>query len=206
MLPTCIQRARVCSKATILNTFTRSYYKQPFFYEEKYFGIFDKHDHEKYPRKMHPYKEEELLDEVHAIRAIEIKNPSPFHIITRVRGFSNECLPWTQRVTLRRLNIHSSKNGDVVLVPNTPQFNALINKVKHLILLKPALFANGKIPSQEDIGALKVCQHTGTVTVDEKLRMRASRLNLEKPLLFQGNHLRHKINKLTGIGHNHYMR
>lgn len=184
---------------------TRSYYKKKWTYDDKYTGKFDYHDRGMYPKRMSPYKEEELLDEIHAIRRMQIDNPSPFHVITRVRGHPQGPLPWNQQVILRRLNIHSSYNGDVAVVPNTPQYNDMINKVKHLISLKPAKFSNGKMPTEEDIGALKVCQWTGEVKVDEKLRLRAQRLNLEKPLMFQGNFLRHKLGKLHGTRHNHYM-
>lgn len=190
----------------IFVTLSRSYYREKFHYDERYLGTFDKHNQAMYPRRMSPYKEEELLDEVHTIRNKEIENPSPFHVITRIRGFQDEFLPWTQKVTLRRLNIHSISNGEVVIVPNTPQFNDLINKVKHLIVLKPAIFANGKLPTEEDIGALKVCPQTGLISVDEKLRLRAKRVNTEKPILFQGKHLRWKLNKLYGIKYNHYMK
>lgn len=184
---------------------TRSYYKKKWTYDDKYMGKFDYHDREKYPRRMSPHKEEDLLSEVHAIRNLQIDNPSPFHIITRVRGFEEGALPWHQQVILRRLNIHSSFNGDVVVVPNTPQYNEMINKVKHMIVLKPAIFANGRVPTEDDIGALRVCPSTGVVEVDEKLRMRAERLSLERPLMFQGNFLRNKLAKLYGTRHRHFM-
>lgn len=192
--------------SNILKTFSRSYYKEKFFYDERYTGLYDGHNQAMHPRRLGAYKEEELLDEVHALRAKKIENPSPFHVITRIRGFCDELLPWHQRVTLRRLNIHSTQNGDVAVVPNTPQFNELINKVKHLLHLKPAVFANGQPPTEEDIGALKVCPQTGLVTVDQKLRMRAKRVNLLPPVLFQGRKLRYKLYRLSGINSNHYMR
>lgn len=190
-------------KLVILST--RSYYKKKWTYNDQYTGKFDYHDKEMYPRGMGPYKEEELLHEIHEVRNLQVENPSPFHVITRVRGHKEGALPWNQQVILRRLNIHSSYNGDVVVVPNTPQYNAMINKVKHLIALKPAVFANGKMPTEEDIGALKVCQWTGTVEIDEKLRLRGQRLNLEKPLMFQGNFLRNKLGALYGTRHRHYL-
>jgi ribosomal protein L30/L7E len=177
---------------------TRSYYKKKWTYDDKYMGKFDYHDKEKYPRRLGAYKEEELLDEVHAIRNLKIDKPSPFHVITRISGHKEHHLPWTQQVILRRLNIHSSYNGDIAVVPNTPQYNSMINKVKHLVALKPATFADGKMLTEDDIGAVKVCQFTGKITIDEKLRLRGRRLNLEKPLMFQGNFLRHKLNKMHG--------
>lgn len=192
-------RAMISSK-----TFFRTYYKKPFFYENKYFGKFDYHDQIKYPKGLCPIKEEELLDEVHAIRAKQIDNPSPFHIVRRIRTMNG--LPWNQKVTLRRLNLHSSQNGDCVVVPNTPQYNALIAKVKHLIQLKPAKFVDGRIPNEEDIGAVKVCPFTGNVQIDEKLRLQSGRLNLEPPLLFRGNLLRNKIGRSYGINNRHYLK
>lgn len=192
------------ARTIISKTFFRSYYKKQFFYEERYDGKFDYHDQSKYPRKMSPYKEEELLDEIHAIRAVEIEKPSPFHVVRRVKSMNG--LPWNQKVTLRRLNLHSSKNGDCVIVPNTPQFNSLIAKVKHLLQLKPAIFADGRVPTEEDIGAIKICPYTGQIKIDEKLRLTSKRLNIEPPLLFQGNHLRQKINSLYGLSHNNFMR
>lgn len=187
----------------IIKTLTRNVYKEPFSYDDKYYGKFDYHDNNLYPRRMSPYKEEELLDEVHAIRAIEIINPSPFHVVRRVRTMKG--LPWNQKVTLRRLNLHSSFNGECVIVPNTPQFNALLIKVKHLLQLKPAKFPDGRIPTEDDIGALKVCPYTGVIRIDEKLRLQARRLNTENPELFKGKHLRHKINQMHGLSENHYL-
>lgn len=177
--------------------FIRSYYKEPFFYEQKYFGKFDYQDQAKYPRKLSSYKEEELLDEIHAIRAIALENPSPFHVVRRVKTMCQ--LPWTQKVTLRRLNLHSSFNGECVIVPNTPRFNAMLDKVKHLLQLKPAKFPDGRIPTEDDIGALKICPYTGNIVIDEKLRLQSKRLCPERPLVFQGNHLRYKINRLVGM-------
>lgn len=192
------------AKATITKISLRTVFKEPFSYDNKYYGKFDYHDQNLYPRRLSPFKEEELLDDIHAIKAIQVDNPSPFHVVRRVKTMSN--LPWTQKVTLRRLNLHSAKNGECVIVPNTPQFNALLLKVKHLLNLKPAKFENGRIPTEEDIGALKVCPYTGLIKIDERLRLQANRLNLEKPYLFQGNHLRAKINRLYGLSYNHYMK
>lgn len=191
-------------RAAIGKTFFRTVYKEPFSYENKYLGNFDYHDQTKYPRKFSAFKEEELLQEVHAIKAMKIENPSPFHVVRRIKTMSK--LPWNQKVTLRRLNLHSSYNGECVIVPNTPQFNALLFKVKHLLQLKPAIFPNGRVPTIDDIGAIKVCPYTGKVEIDEKLRLLEKRVNIDKPMLFQGNHLRGKINRLYGITHPHYLK
>lgn len=187
------------ARTVISKTFIRSYYKERFSYAPIYKGRFDYHDQSKYPRKLSSYKEEELLEEIHAIRAIELENPSPFHIVRRVRSMSG--IPWTQKVTLRRLNLHSSFNGECSIVPNTPQFNALLAKVKHLLQLKPAKFSDGRIPTEDDIGALKICPYTGLVKIDDKLRLQSKRLCPERPLLFQGNLLRSKIDRLIGLHH-----
>lgn len=184
------------------NTISRSYYKEKFFYYDRYDGKMDYFDREKYPKRISPYKEEELLDEIHTMRASEITEPSPFHIVTRIKSMSGA--PWYQKVTLRRLNLHSSRNGDVVVVPNTPQFNELLFKVKHMISLKPAIFENGHIPTEEDIGAIKVCPYTGKIKVDEKVRLSGKRVNVDKPPLFQGCHLRYKIMSSTGMHQANY--
>lgn len=192
------------SRALLNSIACRTYLRKPFFYEDKYFGGFDYHDREKYPRRMNPYKEEELLDEIHAIRNLKIEKPSPFHVIRRIKSMKG--LNWSQKVTLRRLNLHSTKSGECVVVPNTPQFNSMIAHVKHLLHLKPATFSDGKVPSEDDIGAIKVCPYTGRISIDEKLRLLEKRVNLDKPILFQGNHLRAKINDFTGLSKNHYLR
>lgn len=204
MLATRLNLLSACSRITLNKITSRTYLKKPFFYDDRYMGGFDYHDRERYPRRLNPFKEEELLKEVHDIRNLKIDKPSPFHVVRRIKSMTG--LPWTQKVTLRRLNLHSSYNGDCVIVPNTPQFNSLLAKVKHLIELKPAIFTNGTIPTDDDIGAIKVCPYTGRISVDEKLRSLEERVNIEKPLLFQGNHLRAKINKLTGLSTNHYLR
>lgn len=186
------------------NKFKLKPFKKAFSYDDAYYGKFDYHDRNMYPRRLSSFKEEELLDEIHAIKSLEIENPSPFHVVRRINSMSQ--MPWSQKVTLRRLNLHSQANGECVIVPNTPQFNALILKVKHLLQLKPARFENGKMPTEEDIGAIKVCPYTGWIKIDEKLRLQANRLNIEKPTLFQGNHLRGKINRMYGLSYNHYMK
>lgn len=198
----------IASRALVSNCnkiITRSHFKPPFSYENIYRGKFDYHDQRKYPKSLSAYKEEELLDEIHTIKAKQIDKPSPFHIVTRVRGTAGTIMGWTQWVTLRRLNLHSRRPGDVAIIPNTPQYNALIAKVKHLLTVTPAVMPDGRIPSEEDIGALKVCPYTGKVIVDEKLRLLAKR-QYEQPLMWKGNFLRYKLRRLAGIHHNHYLR
>lgn len=192
------------ASSLIEKNFIRFYYKEQFHYDPLYKGKFEYHDQSKYPKKLSSYKEEELLEEIHAIRGLTIENPSPFHVVRRIRTMAG--LPWTQKVTLRRLNLHSSFNGECVIVPNTPQFNAMLAKVKHLLQLKPAKFSDGKIPTEDDIGALKVCPYTGQIKIDEKLRFQSKRLCPERPILFQGNHLRSKINSLVGLHNRTNMR
>lgn len=204
MLPvkTSSLRNLVSSGAKVLlnKTSLRTHFKPPFFYGPHYMGGFDYHNRERYPRKPSRTKEEDLLDEVHEIRRMKIDNPSPFHVVRRVKTMSK--LPWTQKVTLRRLNLHSSFNGECVVIPNTPQFNALIAKVKHLLTVKPAILPDGRIPNEDDIGALKVCPYTGVISIDEKMRLQEKRLCAEKPELFRGNFLRYQINQKHGINSN----
>lgn len=177
----------------INKTVARTVYKPVFSFNNRYLGKFDYHDHEKYPKILGPYKEEELLDEIHAIRNLQVENPSPFHVVRRIRPMAR--LPWNQKVVLRRLNLHSSFNGECVLVPNTPQFNVMLHKVKHLLTLKPAIFVDGRIPTENDIGAIKLCPYTGQIKIDEKLRLLANRVNIEKPSLWRGRGLRYQIMK-----------
>lgn len=180
---------------TYINSFRTHYYK-PFHYDDHYYGKFEYHDRNKYPRKLSSDKKVDLLGEVHDIRNAEIV-PSPFHIVRRIHSIYNQ--PWHIKVTLRRLNLHSSYNGDCVIVPNTPQFNSLILKVKHLVTLKPAIFEDGKLPEESDIGALKVCPFTGHVIKDERLRLNSSNLYQGKPELFRGNMLRSRINHFSNF-------
>lgn len=149
-------------------------------------------------------KEEELLDEVHAIKNLKIDQPSPFHVVRRIKPWGH--LPWNQKITLRRLNLHSQTLTETTIVPNTPQFNDLLFKVKHLIEVKPARFKNGRVPTEEDIGAIKLVPGFGEIIVDEKLRMLESRVNIEKPPLFRGSMLRHKLLKLHGFTTNNHLR
>jgi len=194
----------VAGRAMIGQCSRRTYLKKSRGYEFVYRGNFDYHDPHKYPKRFSYFREEELLDEVHSIRALKIEEPSPFHVVRLMKPMGGS--PWFQKVTLRRLNLHSNRIGECSIVPNTPQFNDMLSRVKHLITLVPAKFPNGKIPKEEDIGALKVCPYTGNITIDEKLRLHEKRLGLEKPLLFQGNHLRAKINYMYGLGHNSYIK
>lgn len=184
---------------------SRNYYKKPFSYDDFYRGKFDYHNRNEYPRSMSKIKEEELLDEVHSIKNNPIENPSPFHLVKRYKGSSNTIRGWHTWVTLRRLNLHSARSGDIAVVPNTPQYNAMIEKVKHLLIVKPLALPDGRIPTESDIGAIKVCAETGNVTIDERTRLLGKR-QYEKPLLWRGKQLRHKLRRLVGIHHNHYLR
>lgn len=167
--------------------------KTNFRYENHYRGHFDYHDQNKYPRRLARSKEEELLDDIAAIRKKEIE-PSPFHLVKRIESMSH--CPWWQKVILRRLNLHSTASGDVEVIPNTPQFNALLSKVKHLIQLKPATFEDGSLITENDIGSLKICFETGKITKDDRLRQNEKRLCPERPVLFRGNHLRYQLARL----------
>lgn len=187
-------------KESICKIITRNYKREPFSYGYRYRGGFDYHDTERYPHRFPIYKEEELLDEVHAIKNMTIDNPSPFHVVRRIKDMKG--LPWNQKVTLRRLNLHSTLNGESAVIPNTPQFNNMLMKVKHVLSLKPAIFEDGRIPSEEDIGAIRVCPFTGKIKIDEKLRLLAKRVNIEKPPLFQGKFLRYKLGRIYGITSN----
>jgi len=198
----------VAARAVVSNCnkiVSRSHFKPVFTYEDKYYGKFDYHDQQKYPRRISSIKEEELLDEIHAIKAQVIDKPAPFHIVKRIRGNGSTIKGWQVWVCLRRLNLHSDEPGDVAVVPNTPQYNALISTVKHLVRVIPVKLPDDRFPTEEDIGAIKVCPYTGKVEKDERLRFLAKR-QYEKPYLWKGNHLQYKLRRLVGIHHNHHLR
>lgn len=172
--------------------FTRTHFKEPFTYDLiPYKGSFDGHNPKLNPRRMNPYKEEELLIDIHKMRNMEIHEPSPFHVVRRIKSMGP--LPWTQKVTLRRLNLHSSRNGECMIIPNTPQYNDMLMKVKQVITIVPAVFENGRIPTEDDIGAIKVCPYTGKISVDEKLRLNQNREAKEKSLFMRGSKFRYMI-------------
>lgn len=89
--------------------------------------------------------------------------------------------------------------GEPVVIPNTPHYNALLWDVKHLIHLKPIKFVNG-FPTEKDIGATRLCPHTGIFEINEALRVSPDRLYGDEVSEFHQKHyLRNYLRKLSGI-------
>ncbi|KAG0693726.1 39S ribosomal protein L30, mitochondrial [Chionoecetes opilio] len=80
----------------------------------QYFGF------QYYPR--HPGKEEPPCE------------PLPLHLVTRVKSLQNK--PWWDREIMQKLGL-TGKRNETSIVKNSPQSNALLWKVKHLVKVTP---------------------------------------------------------------------
>lgn len=169
------------------------------------------------PRK-NDYDLEEAAKEFQKIKASKVTEPSPFHVVCRIKKTTG--VPWNEKVILRRLGnffyygnklihlnnaiklslgLHQRTPGEPVVLPNTPHFNKLLLEIKHLIRVKPVIFTNG-IPTEKDIGATRLCPFTGRFEINEAFRVDDRRLNGDKKSLFyQGNYLRDYLRKLSGL-------
>ena len=89
-----------------------------------------------------------------------------------------------------------------MIIPNTPHYNSLLWEVKHLIRLKPLKFPNG-IPTEEDIGFIKIDIKTGELLINPSYKL--SDQNLEKadsPPIYQGKYLREYLKWASGLLNN----
>ncbi len=100
---------------------------------------------------------------------------------------------------LRRLGLHQKEVNVRVVLPNTPHFNQLLWEIKHLIRLKPVSFPNG-IPTDEDIGSVKVDTFNGVMNVNRSFRVSNERLEKAKnPDIYYGRYLREYLKWSSGM-------
>lgn len=62
--------------AVIFKIFHRTVFKEPFSHDNIFYGKFNYHDQNIYFRVLDPYIKDQLLDVIHAIKALELVNPS----------------------------------------------------------------------------------------------------------------------------------
>lgn len=104
-----------------------------------------------------------------------------------------------QKIVLRRLGLHQKTNNDRVILPNTPHFNQLLWEIKHLIQLKPVSFPDG-IPTETDIGSVKVNTSNGVMNVNESFRVSQDRIeNAKSHDIFYGKYLREYLKWSSGM-------
>jgi len=100
---------------------------------------------------------------------------------------------------LRRLGLHQKETGVRIVLPNTPHFNQLLWEIKHLIRLKPVSFPDG-IPTEKDIGAVKVNSGTGVMNINECHRVSNERLeNAKSHDIYYGRYLREYLKWASGM-------
>ena len=145
---------------------------------------------------------EVLTGRIRAIQNSQVTNPSPVHLVWRHQTICRR--PWWDKVIMRRLGLHSAKNWERALVPNTPHFNRLLWQVKHLIRVKPLTFPDG-IPTEKDIGAVKIEDHSGIVRISDQYRVPEHRLTGDKkPKIFEGPTMRTYMRRTIGIFMNNW--
>ena len=143
-----------------------------------------------------------ICDQIRGVQNSQIQNPSPIHMVWRSQPL--QARAWWERVIIRRLGLHSPQMYQRVLIPNTPHYNRLLYQIKHLITMKPLTFPDG-VPTEKDIGAVRVEDHSGVVRINEQFRPTDSRLyGDKKPLVFEGPAMRNYLRRALGIFMNHW--
>lgn len=104
-----------------------------------------------------------------------------------------------EKLILRRLGLHHREKNIPVVIPNTPHYNSMLWEVKHLIRLKPLKFPNG-IPTEEDIGSLKVDLVVGEMSISSSYKIPNEDLEkADAPPIFTGKYLREYLKWSSGL-------
>ncbi|CAG2170966.1 unnamed protein product [Oppiella nova] len=172
-------------------------------YRITYKGPFDyKRDHTKayrYPFGINKGAIEDTINEINQIRQLDLKDTdvSPFHLVWRYKTMTH--IPWHEKYVLSHLGLHQKECHIRVVVPNTPHFNGLLWRVKHLIQLMPIAFPDG-IPTEEDVGCVKLNTYTGALSVNPSHKVSADRIDLAKSDdIYYGKYLREYLKWSSGL-------
>ena len=139
----------------------------------------------------------EIRNRISAAQSAAVTNPSPVHLVWRAQLL--QARPWWEKVVMRRLGLHAEDSYERVLVPNTPHYNKLLNQVRHLIRIKALTFPDG-IPTEKDIGAVKVCEHTGEVRISQQFKVSEERLCGDKlPSILESKSMKVYLRNTLGI-------
>lgn len=180
------------SKYQKLDTWNKKWiYPQP----KTYKGPFEARRNEFFSRP--EIMMEEMRNRIRTAQTSHVTNPSPIHMVWRAQLLQGR--PWYEKVIMRRLGLHSEDAFERVLIPNTPHYNKLLAEVRHLIRMKPLTFPDG-LPTEKDIGAVKICEHTGTVRISEQFRVPEERLYADrKPSILESKSMKYYLRKTLGI-------
>lgn len=104
-----------------------------------------------------------------------------------------------EKVALRRLGMHQRQLNVLTVIPNTPQYNQLLWIVKHLIKIRPLKFPNG-IPTEADIGNIKIDAETGEMLINTAFKVSDERLEkADTSPMFKGKYLREYLKWASGL-------
>ena len=104
-----------------------------------------------------------------------------------------------EKFILSHLGLHQKESNIRIVLPNSPHFNRLLWQVKHLLKLKPVSFPDG-IPTEEDIGCVKVQTHTGVMNINKSNKVSKERIDLAKSDdIFYGRYLREYLKWSSGL-------
>ncbi|CAG2112386.1 unnamed protein product [Medioppia subpectinata] len=170
-------------------------------YKVVYKGPFDyKRDHTKaykYPFGINKSAIEEEMNQINELRQHELKQVSPFHLVWRHKDIYD--MAWHERYVLSHLGLHQKEPNLRVVLPNTPHFNDLLWKVKHLIQLMPIAFPDG-VPTDRDVGSVKLNTNTGVMNVNPNYKVSNERLDSAKSHdIFYGRYLREYLKWSSGL-------
>jgi large subunit ribosomal protein L30 len=144
---------------------------------------------------------EQLCDKIRDVQNMPI-TPSPVHVVHRSQPL--QARQWWERVIMRRLGLHGKEMYERVLIPNTPHYNRLLYAVKHMITMRPITFPDG-VPTEKDVGAVRLEEHTGALRIDEKFRVPHHRVYGDKmPDVFSGKQMRSYLRRTIGIFGNNW--
>ncbi|XP_054153597.1 uncharacterized protein LOC128952263 [Oppia nitens] len=168
-------------------------YKGPFDYKRRHTRAY------RYPFGINKESIEDQINEMNQLRQREINDQhvSPFHLVWRYKTMAR--IPWHEKYVLSHLGLHQRENDIRIVVPNTPHFNGLLWKVKHLIKLIPMSFPDG-IPTEEDIGCCKLNPVTGALNINKSYKVSNERVAGAKwDDIFYGRYLREYLKWSSGL-------
>lgn len=140
---------------------------------------------------------ESVYKQIKDLQDAVIVKPSPLHLVWRYKKF--ESSPWHEMVVLRKIGLNGRDMNEKVIIPNTPHFNKLLWQVKHLLRLKPISFPDG-VPTEDDIGAIKVNIYTGEMKINEDFRpTEYSLYGYQTPEIYKGKYLTKYLQKMSGL-------
>jgi len=110
--------------------------------------------------------------------------PSKVYMVQRVRCLKKK--PYWDKDVMKKLGLDGNRS-EIAIVPNTPQYNALLFKVKHLIRITPVTFPQG-IPNASDLSGARL-QENGQLVFIPQLKKDSEEAEVKQIQETPSNHM-----------------